>query len=87
VIITVYILASLVNQVPANTFSATTSKVEKEFNLPSILVTLNYLFFPISHCIFAMPVNWTLTKRGLRFSYIIAAIAMIAGVWLRTTLT
>ena len=50
-------------------------------------MTLNFLFFPISHCIFAMPVNWALTKRGIRFSYIIASIAMIAGVWLRTTLT
>lgn len=50
-------------------------------------MTLNFLFFPISHCIFAVPVNWSLTKLGIRFSYIVAAITMIVGVWLRTTLT
>jgi len=87
VVIATYLFASLVNQVPSNTFSAMTSKVENEFHIPSILVTLNFLFFPISHCIFAMPVNWSLTKRGIRFSFIIAAVTMIAGVWLRTTLS
>ena len=50
-------------------------------------MTLNFLFFPISHCIFAVPVNWSLTKLGIRFSYIVAAIMMVVGVWLRTTLT
>jgi MFS family permease len=61
--------------------------VERTFGTPTILITLNYLVFPISHALFAAPVNWCLTKKGLRFSYHIASITMVAGVWLRTTLS
>jgi fucose permease len=81
------LLASLVNQIPNNTFSATTSIVEKLFGTPDILISLNFLFFPIAHLAFALPVNWTLTKKGIRFSYFIASAVMVTGVWLRVTIS
>ena len=87
VILAIYLLASLVNSLPVNTFSATTSLVENQFDIPSYLVTLNYLIFPISHTLLAGPINWMLTKKGIRMSYYLGAVLMIAGVWLRTTLS
>lgn len=86
-IITLYLLTSLVNQLPVNTFSATTTIVQKNFDIPAGLITLNYLICPISHTICAAPVNWMLTKKGIKLSYYIATVMMIAGLWFRTTLT
>ena len=87
VIITIYILASLVNSIPMNTFSATVTIIRKNFDIPNILISLNYLLCPIAHALLAFPVNWMLTKKGIRFSYYVGSAIMIAGVWLRTTLS
>ena len=70
-----------------NTFSATATIVRNNFDIPDILISLNYLICPIAHAVLAFPVNWMLTKKGIRFSYYVAAAAMITGVWLRTTLS
>ena len=51
------------------------------------MVSLNYLIGPIAHAIMAVPVNWMLTKKGIRLSYYVGAGVMVAGVWLRTTLS
>lgn len=80
-------MTSLVNSLPCSAFAAMTTIVEETFGTSPILVSLNYLIFPISHALFATPVNWCLTKKGIRVSYYIAAVTMIAGAWLRTTLT
>jgi fucose permease len=80
-------MASLVNSLPVNTFSATTTIVHKIYGIEPILITLNYLICPISHAVFAFPVNWMLTKKGIKVSYCIAAVLMIVGIWLRTTLS
>ena len=87
VILFTYVAASLVNNIPMNTFSSTATIVKNNFDLPPILISLNYLICPISHAIMAFPINWMLTKKGIRFSYYLGAAVMVAGVWLRTTLT
>jgi MFS family permease len=70
-----------------NTFSATTTLATDLFALPSALVTLNYLIFPISATLFSPLINWLITKHGIRTSYYLAAALMLAGVWLRTSLS
>lgn len=87
VIITVYILASLVNGLVNSTFAPIVTVIEHAFGTPKLIITFNYLVYPISHALFSGPVNWCLTKKGLRVSYYIASAAMITGIWLRTTLS
>ena len=70
-----------------NTFSATATIVQKNFDIPDIVISLNYLICPIAHAVVAFPVNWMLTKKGIRFSYYVGSATMILGVWLRTTLS
>lgn len=87
VVFALYLLTSLVNSVPYSSFASMATIVEETFGTSTILVTLNYLIFPISHALFATPVNWCLTKKGIKVSYYVAAAIMITGVWLRTTLS
>ncbi len=47
---------------------------------------MNSLLFTISHPIFAFPCNWLLNKYGMRITFIIGGIFVIAGVWLRILL-
>jgi hypothetical protein len=77
----------LVNSIPVNTFSATTTIIERTFGTPTILITLNFLICPVAHAVMATPVNWMLTKKGIRLSYYVATGMMLVGVWLRCTLT
>lgn len=47
-------------------------------------MTLNVLFFPIFHPIFAFPANWILDKFGMKLGCGIGGVLLIAGVWMRT---
>lgn len=82
----IYCLAALVNSLPAQTFSSINSLVSDRFQYDQILVTLNTLFFPILHPLFAFPVNWILDKFGMRIGCTIGAVLVVAGVWMRTFL-
>lgn len=87
VIISVYLLASLVNALPSSTFAPLVILVQKVFGASKIVVSLNYFVFPICSALLSPLVNWSLTKNGIRLSYYFASIFMITGVWLRVTLS
>lgn len=80
-------LALLVSFVPSSNFAAITSLVEKRFSLSAITVSFNYILVPIARCTMSVPVNWLITKKGIRFSFILSSLCMICGTWLRVTLT
>lgn len=77
----------LVSNLHSSNFSAITSLVEKQFNISSFIVSLNFLATLVAHLVFMVPVNWLITKQGLRISCYIASFGIIVGVWLRTTLS
>lgn len=80
----VYMLAAIVNSLPTQTFSSINTIVSNNFKYDPVLVTLNVLFFPIFHPIFAFPANWILDKFGMKLGCIIGGVMLIAGAWLRT---
>ena len=82
----IYMLAALVNSLPTQTFSSINTLVSENYDYDPILVTLNVLFFPIFHPIFAFPANWILDKLGMKIGCSIGGVLVIAGVWLRTLL-
>jgi hypothetical protein len=47
---------------------------------------MNALLFTIAHPLFAFPCNWLLNKYGMRISFIVGGVFVIAGVWLRILL-
>jgi FLVCR family feline leukemia virus subgroup C receptor-related protein len=75
-----------VNSLPTQTFSSINSLVTAKFNYNQVLLTLNTLFFPIFHPIFAFPANWILDKYGMKIGCVIGGVLVVAGVWLRTFL-
>ena len=80
----IYTLAALVNSLPAQTFSSINSKMSDNYHIDPVLVTLNVLFFPIFHPIFAFPANWILDRFGMKIGCCIGGSLVIAGVWMRT---
>lgn len=80
----VYILAALVNSLPTQTFSSINTLVSDNFHYHSVVVTLNVLFFPIFHPIFAVPANWVLDKFGMKIGCSIGGALLVIGAWMRT---
>lgn len=85
-ILFLYILAALANSLPVHTFSSINVIIEDKFQISSTYVTLNALLFTIAHPLFAVPCNWLLNKYGMHISFIVAAVFVSGGVWLRLLL-
>ena len=50
-------------------------------------MSLNFVLVPIARCVMSVPINWVITKQGIRFSFILSAICSMGGSWLRVTLS
>lgn len=81
-----YLAAALVNSIPVHTFSTINVTVEKLYHISSVEITLNALLFTIAHPIFAFPCNWLINRYGMRISFVVGGVFVIAGVWLRLLL-
>lgn len=81
---TIYMVAALVNSLPTQTFASINSIVSKNFHYDPIVVTLNVLFFPVFHPIFAFPCNWILDRFGMKIGCSVGGAILLAGVWMRT---
>lgn len=86
VILAAYLLAALVNSIAVHTFSSINVIIEDTFQISGIEVTLNALLFTIAHPVFALPCNWLINKYGMRFGFIVGAVLLVGGVWLRLLL-
>lgn len=82
----IYVLAALVNSLPAQTFSSINTLVQDAYNYDPVVITLFTLFFPIFHPICAFPANWVLDKFGMKIGCCVGGVLLIIGVWMRTLL-